>query len=75
MTVYELIEHNYYIDSTTSMLFRNKDDAISKMVDRKAYYIISGEMVTLEDSDTKVILGWKPNDVYATLKIIERKLL
>lgn len=75
MTVYELIEHNFYIDSTTRQLFRNKDDAISKMGDRKAYYIIGGEMVTLEDSDTKVTLGWKPADVYATLKIIERKLL
>ena len=45
MIVYEFIEHNFYIDSTTSQLFRNKDDAINKMGDRKAYYIVSGEMV------------------------------
>ena len=77
MTVYDLIEKNFYVDSTTMQLFGDKEDAIAEMLNRESKYMkdCDLDMLLEENSDTKITLVTKEGKVYTVMKIIERELL
>lgn len=77
MTIFDLVEYNWYRDEECHTFFRKKEDAEAEMAERKYGYLAKDvDMRIVHESSERVSLGFEDwdgqLDIYTVLCIKEK---